>query len=144
MSRARSGGQSGGNTKTAVLVGVGVGLLAVVGYFVAGIALELWTLRGFLEHHTLREFGLFLLADGLAVAVVAIPLVAYLRFRAILPLLLFGLVVFVWTVVGAAQGRTTAAFFELALEAAWYAPVYLVLYFAVVGIELALQHSSKI
>lgn len=126
---------TGPTTRVAVLLGVaaGVGVLGL--YLVAGFVVANWSVREFLRHLTPAVVGWLVLAGGMVVAVVAVPVAAYLRLRVVSPLVVLVSVLVGWTGLGFVQEIPPTAFFGLSYYALALSPVYLLLYLVCGGIE---------
>ncbi|QLD89167.1 hypothetical protein HWV07_09030 [Natronomonas salina] len=128
------------STRDALRIGVATGvtilcLSLVTGYFVGG-----WSLSDFLTHLTPATVGWVVLASGMAIAVFAIPIAAYLRLQVVAPLVILGLLLLGWIGLGLGQGIPLTAVFGLALYALYLSPVYLLLYLVCGGIEYRVQN----
>lgn len=120
----------------ALLLGATVGFGALVLYVVGGFAVGGWNLQDFLAHLTVETVGSLLLAGGIAMAVFAIPVAAWLRFHLVSPLVVLIVVVTGWLVYGAAIGILTAqTVFGLAIYALYLVPLYVALYLVTGGVE---------
>lgn len=129
----------GRTTGSAVVVGVGLGA-AVLGLFVAaGFLVAGWRLDDFLARLTPSVFGWVVLAGATAVALVALPVALYLRYRLATPLLALTLVVVGWAGIGLGQGIPLSAGFGLASYAFAFAPLYLLLFLAFAGVEYSVR-----
>lgn len=116
-------------TGAASAAGVLVGLAAVLGYVLAGLIVVGWGVTEFFARLTPEVLASLTLAAALAVALVAVPVAAFLHYRVVSPLVVLALVVVGWLVLGWAQGVLTArTVFGLAVYATYLAPVYLGLY----------------
>lgn len=115
--------------RTAAALGSAVGLAAVLGYVLAGLLLAHWSTSEFLANGTVETIWYLVGMTALVVAVVAIPIVVFLRFDLVAPLVVLALVGPVWLTIGTLQGvLSLESSFGLALYAAVFSPVYLVLY----------------
>lgn len=113
----------------AILAGVAVGVLVLSLYVVGGLVVVGWGVTEFFARLTPGVVASLSLAAALAVAVVAVPVAAFLHYRVVSPLVVLALVVVGWLVLGWAQGVLTArTVFGLAVYAMYLAPVYLGLY----------------
>lgn len=124
------------STGTAALIGIaiGVGMLAL--YIVGGIVVAQWGLSEFFDRLTFEIVGLLLLAGAFAVAVLAIPVAAYLRYRVVSPVVVLLLVIVAWLAQGFATGiLSIQTVFGLALYAMYLSPLYVVLYLVVGWVE---------
>jgi hypothetical protein len=124
------------STGAAALVGGASGLAVVGVYLGAGLLLADWRLSEFLAHLSVSSTGYFLGMTGLAVAVVGLPVVGFLRFDLRTPLVGLILVILGWLGIAAVQGLLSIqTIFGIALYAAMLSPVYLVLYGILGGSE---------
>lgn len=135
--------RSRSSTPTAVLVGSSLGLVVLACFVVAGLLVADWSISEFLAYLTLEVAGWLVLMTILTVGIVAIPVVASLRFGLYAPLAVLGLVAIGWLAVGVGSGILSAqTVFGLALYAAMLSPLYLVLYGVLGGGEYLLRHTN--
>jgi len=131
------------STRTAVLVGCALGLGVLASFTVAGLLVADWSLSEFFAYLDLAVAGWLSLMTVLTVGIVAVPVVAALRFDLYSPLAVLGLVVVGWLAVGIGSGILSAqTVFGLALYAAMLAPLYLVLYGVLGGGEYLLRRRT--
>lgn len=120
------------SARDALSIGVGVGASILCLYLVTGYVVGEWSLRNFLAHLTPATAGWMVLASGMAIAVFAIPITAYLRLQVAAPLAILGVGLLGWIGLGFAQGIPLSALYGLAL---YLSPVYLLLYLVCGGVE---------
>lgn len=123
------------STRDALGIGVGIGATILSLFLVTGYIVADWSISDFLTQLTLATVGWLVLASGMAIAVFAIPIVAYLRMRVTTPLVILGLVLLGWIGVGIGQGIPHSAVFGLSIYALYLSPVYILLYVVCGGIE---------
>lgn len=123
------------STRDALRIGVSVGAAILCLYLVTGYIVGDWSVSNFLTHLTPATVGLVCLASGMAIAVFAIPIAAYLRLQVTSPLVILGLILLGWIGLGIGQGIPLAAGFGLSLYALYLSPLYLLLYLVCGGLE---------
>lgn len=132
------------STSVATLVGVAVGLAVVGVYLATGLFVADWRIDEFLAHLSASNLGYFVGMILLTIAVFGLPIVGFLRYDLTTPLLVLGVVVLGWLVLGSIQGLLTLqTIFGLALYAAMLSPIYLVLYGVFGGGEYLLRTKAR-
>ena len=125
----------------ASLIGIGVGVVVLALYVVGGIVVAKWGVSEFFARLTVEIVGGLLFAGALAVAVFAIPVAAYLRYRVVSPLVVLLLVIVAWLAQGFATGvLSIQTVFGLALYAMYLSPLYVVLYVVVGWVEVRVRN----
>jgi len=125
----------------ASLIGIGVGVVVLALYVVGGIVVAKWGVSEFFARLTVEIVGWLFLASALAVAVFAIPVAAYLRYRVVTPLVVLLLVIVAWLAQGFATGvLSIQTVFGLALYAMYLSPLYVVLYVVVGWVEVRVRN----
>lgn len=119
----------------ATVVGVGVGAAVLALFLAAGFLVANWRLKDFFAHLTPVVVGWVILAGGIAIALFAVPIAMYLRFRVATPLIVLSLIVVGWTGIGIGQGIPPTASFGLAAYAFAFSPLYLVLFLLFGAVE---------
>lgn len=135
-----SGMQRHPSAWTAVRTGIGVGAATLGVYLVAGFVVAGWSLGEFLTQLTPSILGWLVLAGAIAVTVVAVPVVGYLRFRVVSPLVVLCAAVVGWTGLGVAQGIPLPDLFGLSYYAFALSPVYLLCYVVFGAVEYRLRN----
>lgn len=125
------------STTTAVLAGLAVGIGVLVLYLIGGIIFAHWSINDFLAHLT-SVIAEFLLLSALVIVSLEGPVVAYFRLQVITPLFILGTITIGLLIIGFSFGPQY--FFSLATYAAWFSPVYIVLYLVAGGMEYYIQN----
>ncbi len=108
---------------------IGVGVLVVVVYGVAGLLFGGWSITEFINHLSVESVGWLLLLVVSTIAVVAIPIIAYRQFNLVIPLVVFGLVMLFWLSIALRNGLLSVeTIFGLGLYAIGLGPAYLLVY----------------
>lgn len=128
------------STRVAVSTGIVVGTGFLCLYLVTGFIVANWSLQEFLTHLTPAIVGWMVIAGGISIAVVAIPITAYLRLRVVTPLIVLVLVGVGWTGLGIGQGIPLTAAFGLFYYALMLSPVYILLYLVFGGVEYGFRN----
>jgi len=126
-------------TWAAVRTGIGVGVAGIAVYLVAGFVVAGWSFREFVGRLTPSIVVWLALAGGTVVTVVAVPVVASLRYRVFSPLLVLSVAVVGWTGLGLVQGIPLQDLFGLSYYALALSPVYLLCYLVFGGLEYWLR-----
>jgi|GEM_PF-1270539 hypothetical protein len=128
--------RSHSSTGAAALVGTFVGLVVICLYVGGGLLVAGWSTSEFLAHLSVDTVGYLLGMIALVISFVGLPIAVFLRFDLLASLVILGLVIFGWLVVGVAQGvLSLQTVFGLALYAAYLSPISLVLYAIFGGTE---------
>lgn len=126
--------------ESASLAGVAVGVGVLCLYVVGGLVVARWSVGDFFAHLTPEVVASLSVAAAVAVAVFAVPVAAFLRYRVVSPLVVLALVVVGWLGLGWAQGvLSVQTVFGLALYAMFLAPLYLGLYVVLGYVEYRLH-----
>jgi len=112
--------RSHSSTGAAALVGTFVGLVVICLYVGGGLLVAGWSTSEFLAHLSVDTVGYLLGMIALVISFVGLPIAVFLRFDLLASLVILGLVIFGWLVVGVAQGvLSLQTVFGLALYAAY-------------------------
>jgi len=116
--------RSHSSTGAAALVGTFVGLVVICLYVGGGLLVAGWSTSEFLAHLSVDTVGYLLGMIALVISFVGLPIAVFLRFDLLASLVILGLVIFGWLVVGVAQGvLSLQTVFGLALYAAYLSPI---------------------
>ncbi|WP_330632957.1 hypothetical protein [Halocatena halophila] len=119
---------------------IGLGVLVVVVYVVAGLLFGGWSITEFINHLSVETVGWLLVLTVSTIAVVAIPIIAYRQFNLVIPLVVFGLVVLFWLGIAVGNGLLMVeTIFGLGLYAIGLGPVYLLVYLGGGSVEFLVR-----
>lgn len=136
--------QSRISTGAATLVGAIIGLSVVCLYLGAGLLVAGWSISEFLAHLSAGTLGYFVGMIVLVVAFVGFPIAGFLRFHLFTPLGVLVLVLLGWLTLAAIQGLLSLqTIFGLALYAAFFSPIALVLYGVLGGSEYLFRTKTR-
>jgi|GEM_PF-2152721 len=123
----------------AVRTGLAAGVVTLGLYLLAGIVVADWNVREFVARLSPSIVAWLVLVGGVAITVVSVPVVVYLRFRVVSPLVVLCVAIVGWTALGIGQGIAPVAFFGLAYYAFAMSPVYLLCYLVFGAVEYRLR-----
>jgi hypothetical protein len=136
---ASSPAQSAGhelNQDRALLVGLAVGVGALVAFLLVGVLFAAWSLTDALSHASPSTVGFLFIGGAFIVAVFAVPVTAYLGWKLVAPAVLFAVIAVFWGAlalsVPVSNASTVTGMVAFGLL---YSPVYLLLYALSGGLE---------
>ena len=131
-------------TGPAVLLGTAVGLIVVSMYLVVGSVVADWSISEFFANLSVSYVEPVVSLSALAVAIIGIPVAAFLRFNLIAPLVVLVLSILGLVTLSAVQGALSLqTLSDLAIFALLLFPNYFVLYGVLGGSEYLLRRKAQ-